>query len=66
MSAVLTFLFGLFGLLADGHFVVSGAKQIATALGVPELIAGLTVVALGGRALRGFRTATQETHHKIG
>ncbi len=39
------------GLLAvAARFVVSGAEEIATSLGVPELIVGLTIVALGTSA----------------
>ncbi|MEM9891469.1 MAG: calcium/sodium antiporter [Actinomycetota bacterium] len=41
---------GVGGLALAADLVVSGAKQIAVGLGVPELIVGLTVVALGTSA----------------
>lgn len=40
-------LFGLAGLVGGAHLLVDGAVGIATALGVPESIIGLTLVALG-------------------
>ncbi len=41
---------GAIGLMAAATYVVSGAEQIARDLGIPELIVGLTVVALGTSA----------------
>lgn len=41
---------GIVGLAVAARFVVSGAERIAVELGVPELIVGLTVVALGTSA----------------
>ncbi len=41
---------GAVGLMAAATYVVSSAEQIAIDLGVPELIVGLTVVALGTSA----------------
>lgn len=41
---------GIVGLAITARFVVTGAEEIATALGVPELIVGLTIVALGTSA----------------
>ena len=41
---------GAIGLVVAANHVVSGAEQIAANLGVPELIIGLTVVALGTSA----------------
>lgn len=38
---------GLIGLVAGSHFLVEGAVGIARAMGVPEAIIGLTMVALG-------------------
>lgn len=42
--------FGIASLSIAARFVVSGAEGIAQALGVPELIIGLTVVAIGTSA----------------
>ena len=41
---------GVIGLVFAAGFVVDGAEQIAVAVGVPELIVGLTIVALGTSA----------------
>lgn len=41
---------GIAGLALAAGFVVSGAEEIATSLGVPELIVGLTILALGTSA----------------
>lgn len=38
---------GLTGLVLGGHWIVTGAVEIATSLGVSESVIGLTVVALG-------------------
>jgi len=43
-------IFGIGGLAIAARFVVSGAEEIATSLGIPELIVGLTIVALGTSA----------------
>lgn len=41
---------GIAALAGAARFVVAGAEEIATRLGVPELIVGLTIVALGTSA----------------
>lgn len=41
---------GLAGLVLTSRFVVSGAEDLAVQLGVPELVIGLTVLALGTSA----------------
>ena len=41
---------GVAGLALSARLVVSGASSIATSLGIPELIVGLTVVAIGTSA----------------
>lgn len=41
---------GLLGLFFGGEWLVRGAARLATALGVPTLIIGLTIVALGTSA----------------
>lgn len=41
---------GIAGLVVAARFVVAGAEEIAVEAGVPELIVGLTVVALGTSA----------------
>lgn len=41
---------GIGGLALAARFVVGGAEEIATSLGIPELIIGLTVVAIGTSA----------------
>lgn len=41
---------GITGLTIAARFVVRGAESIAAALGVPELVIGLTIVALGTSA----------------
>lgn len=40
----------IIGLAIASRWVVSGAEQLATSLGIPELIVGLTIVALGTSA----------------
>ena len=50
MGAVLTFLFGLFGLLVGGHFVVGNSSRIGVRLGLTPTIVGLTIVAAGTSA----------------
>jgi cation:H+ antiporter len=40
-------LLGLFGLIVGGYFFVEGAVALATKLGVPHLVIGLTIVAVG-------------------
>ena len=44
---ILLALSGLGGLVLAGHFFVSGASGIASALGIPAYVIGATVVALG-------------------
>lgn len=41
---------GIVGLALASRWVVSGAERLATTLGIPELIVGLTIVALGTSA----------------
>ncbi|MGZ0175860.1 MAG: calcium/sodium antiporter [Acidimicrobiales bacterium] len=41
---------GVVGLAVAARFVVQGAEQIAASLGIPELIIGLTIVAIGTSA----------------
>ncbi len=41
---------GVGGLAIAARFVVQGAEEIATSLGIPELIVGLTIVAIGTSA----------------
>ncbi|MEL7234457.1 MAG: calcium:sodium antiporter, partial [Chloroflexota bacterium] len=43
-------LVGLFGLFFGGNWLVTGASRIASKLGVPAIIVGLTVVAFGTSA----------------
>ncbi len=51
LALVLTRLIaGVAALAVASRFVVSGAEGIATSLGIPELIVGLTIVALGTSA----------------
>lgn len=38
---------GLVGLIAGGHFFVEGAVTLAQKLGIPSLVIGLTIVAIG-------------------
>jgi cation:H+ antiporter len=45
--AVAVGLLGLVCLVASGHFIVAGAREIATRFGFSEFIIGATVVALG-------------------
>ncbi len=45
--AVLASVVGLAFLVSSGHFIVSGAREIARGFGVPEFIIGATVVAVG-------------------
>jgi cation:H+ antiporter len=49
-GAVLVLAVGVGGLAAAARLVVSGAEEIAINLGIPELIVGLTIVALGTSA----------------
>ena len=50
VKALVGFVLGAALLAVAAGFVVSGAEGIATSLGVPELIIGLTIVALGTSA----------------
>jgi cation:H+ antiporter len=45
--AVALALGGLVFLIGSGHFIVAGARGIATAFGIPEFVIGATVVAVG-------------------
>ena len=47
LRAWLLFLLGLVLLIATSQLLVWGAKEVATALGISELVIGLTVVAVG-------------------
>jgi len=47
LSNLLWLLIGMIGLVAGSQLLVKGAVSIATALGVSELIIGLTVLAIG-------------------
>ncbi|MEM1112038.1 MAG: calcium/sodium antiporter [Pseudomonadota bacterium] len=47
MRAWLTFLLGLALLIGSSRMLVWGASEVATALGVSELVIGLTVLAIG-------------------
>ena len=49
-ATVVALVIGVGALAFAARFVVSGAEEIATRLGVPELIIGLTIVALGTSA----------------
>jgi cation:H+ antiporter len=46
-EALLQTHFGLIFLIGSGHFIVSGARGIALAFGIPEFVIGATVVAAG-------------------
>jgi cation:H+ antiporter len=46
-SIVVQSLVGLAFLVGSGHFIVDGAKGIATAFGVPDFVIGATIVAVG-------------------
>lgn len=46
-AAVLQALLGMGFLVGSGHFIVTGARGVALAFGIPEFIIGATVVALG-------------------
>ncbi len=50
LIAVASIVIGVAGLTYAAGFVVTGAEEIALALGVPELIVGLTILALGTSA----------------
>ncbi len=50
VPAIVRLVVGIAGLAIAARFVVRGAEEIATSLGVPELVVGLTVVALGTSA----------------
>lgn len=50
MTAALTFLAGLVGLLIGGHFVVDGASRIGARFGLSPMVIGLTIVAAGTSA----------------
>ena len=49
-GAVLTLVIGLVILIVGGEALVRGAVNIATRLGIPQLIIGLTVVSFGTSA----------------
>jgi len=46
-STLILFVFGFVGLIAGGELLVRGASRLAAAAGIPPLIVGLTVVAIG-------------------
>lgn len=50
VGSLLALIAGIGGLALAARFVVAGAERIAVSLGVPELIVGLTIVALGTSA----------------
>jgi cation:H+ antiporter len=50
LLGVLYFLLGVGGVAISAQFVVSGAEEIALELGVPQLVVGLTVLAIGTSA----------------
>ncbi len=50
VASIAGLLVGIGGLAVAARFVVKGAEELATVLGLPELIVGLTVVALGTSA----------------
>jgi cation:H+ antiporter len=50
MSALLTLIIGLVILIVGGEVLVRGAVSIATKLGIPQLVIGLTVVSFGTSA----------------
>jgi cation:H+ antiporter len=47
LRAWVTFTIGLAALIASSRLLVVGAVNVATTLGVPELVIGLTIVAIG-------------------
>lgn len=47
---LLTILLGLAGLFIGGEFLIRSSSRLATAFGIPTLIVGLTIVALGTSA----------------
>jgi cation:H+ antiporter len=47
ISTLILFVFGFAGLMMGGEFLVRGASRLAAAAGIPPLIVGLTVVAIG-------------------
>ena len=50
LIAIGTFVVGAVGVAVSANFVVSGAEEIALELGVPDLVVGLTVLAIGTSA----------------
>lgn len=50
LLAIGTFVVGAVGVAVSAQFVVSGAEDIALDLGVPDLVVGLTVLAIGTSA----------------
>lgn len=50
LIAIGTFVVGAVGVAISANFVVSGAEEIALELGVPDLVVGLTVLAIGTSA----------------
>jgi cation:H+ antiporter len=47
ISTLILFVFGFVGLIVGGELLVRGASRLAAAAGIPPLIVGLTVVAIG-------------------
>ena len=47
ISTLILFVFGFVGLIIGGELLVRGASRLAAAAGIPPLIVGLTVVAIG-------------------
>jgi cation:H+ antiporter len=47
---IVTILLGLLGLFFGGEWLIRASSRLATALGIPALIVGLTIVALGTSA----------------
>lgn len=47
ISTLIFFVFGFAGLIVGGELLVRGASRLAAAAGIPPLIVGLTVVAIG-------------------
>ncbi|WP_051062242.1 calcium/sodium antiporter [Ilumatobacter nonamiensis] len=50
LLAIGTFIVGAVGVAVSAQFVVNGAEDIALELGVPDLVVGLTVLAIGTSA----------------
>ncbi len=50
MSTTLLIIGGLLGLAVGGEILVRGASRLATILGIPSIVIGLTIVALGTSA----------------